>query len=64
MSSKEIIYGQYYNNATINSNEFLDFLEELIVRIDDKIVKNTLFILDNAKIHLTKQIQIFCKKKV
>ena len=63
MSTKEIIYGQYYNNATITSNEFLDFLEELIVRIDDKIVKNTLFILDNAKIHITKQIQIFCKKK-
>lgn len=63
INTKEIVYGEYYNNDTISSNEFLGYLEELTTKIDDKTLKRTLFILDNAKIHLTKNIQNFCSKK-
>lgn len=63
INTKEIIYGQYYKNETITSNEFLDFLNELISRIDDNKIKNTIIILDNAKIHITENVKQFCKQK-
>ena len=61
IDKSEIIYGQYYINSTISSNEFEDFLKELIERIDKKMIKNTVFILDNAKYHLTKNIKQLVK---
>ena len=51
IDKNEIIYGQYYKNQTITSNEFLDFLEELINKIGEYNYKNSIFILDNAIYH-------------
>ena len=59
IDKSEIIYGQYYINSTISSNEFEDFLKELIEKMDKKKIKNSVFILDNAKYHLTKNIKHF-----
>ena len=34
IDKNEIIYGQYYKNETITNIEFLDFLKELINRLE------------------------------
>ena len=39
------------------TNEFVDFLSELINRIDKKELENIVFVLDNTSYHNGKQIQ-------
>ena len=59
LNKKDILYGQYYIDDTISTNEFVDFLSELINRIDKKELENIIFVLDNASYHNGKQIQKF-----
>ena len=59
LNKKDILYGQYYIDDTISTNEFVDFLSELINRIDKKELENIVFVLDNASYHKGKQIQKF-----
>ena len=48
IDKKQIIYGQYYCNETIATDEFIDFLEELLNRLSEEEKQNSVFILDNA----------------
>lgn len=62
INKKEILLGHLYKNETIGSNEFLDFIINLIDLIGDDKINNTIFILDNASYHLSKQIKEYIKK--
>lgn len=59
---KEIIYGEYYHNETITTEEFKEFIKELIKRIDKETIKKTVFILDNASYHCTNSIEKFANE--
>ena len=48
IDKKQIIYGQYYCNETIATDEFIDFLEELLNRLSEKEKQNSVFVLDNV----------------
>ena len=62
IDNQQIIYGQYYNNETVNSEEFLDFLSELLKRLNKNEIQNCVFVLDNAKYHITDKIKKFAKE--
>ena len=62
INKKEILLGHLYKNETIGSNEFLDFIINLIDLIGEDKINNTIFILDNSSYHLSKQIKEYIKK--
>lgn len=59
----EIIIGHYYNNETINTSDFKSFMAELIDKIRDEKAQNSIFIMDNASYHISKEIRKFYKEK-
>lgn len=59
----EIIIGHYYNNETINTSDFKSFMAELIDKIGDEKAQNSIFIMDNASYHISKEIRKFYKEK-
>jgi transposase len=61
INKSEIILGHYYNNETIGSNEFLIFIKEIIQIIGKEGINTSIFILDNASYHLSKEIKEFAK---
>ena len=63
IDKKQIIYGQYYYNETIATDEFMDFLEELLNRLSEEEKQNSVFVLDNAKYHTSDKINKFVKEK-
>lgn len=63
IEQSEIILGHYYNNEIITPNEFKSFMKELIDRIGDKKMQNSIFILDNASYHLSRDMKKFYKEK-
>ena len=62
MDKNQIIYGQYYYNETIATDEFVNFLEELLKRLSEEEKKNSVFVLDNAKYHTTDKIKKFVRE--
>jgi transposase len=62
INNQEIIYGQYYYNETIDSEEFLNFLSELLKKMNKNEIKNSVFVLDNATYHATNDIKKFAKQ--
>ena len=62
IDKKQIIYGQYYNNETIATDELVNFLEELLKRLSEEEKQNSIFVLDNAKYHITDKIKKFVKE--
>ena len=63
IDKKQIIYGQYYCNETITTDEFIGFLEELLNRLSEEEKQNSVFVLDNAKYHTSDKINKFVKEK-
>jgi len=63
IDKNQIIYGQYYFNETIATEEFIDFLEELLKRLSEEEKQNSVFVLDNAKYHTSDKIKKFVKEK-
>lgn len=63
MDKKEIIYGQYYRNTSIGSNEFIDFIKEIISKIGREKIENSLFVMDNASYHLSKKVKSVARKE-
>lgn len=47
------------NNGTNNSNTFLDFMKNLVNVLDEKGIKESLIIMDNCSIHMTKTLKEF-----
>ena len=56
---REIIYGEYYHNEKVTTEEFKEFLKELIKKIDKETIKKTVFILDNASYHCKNSLEKF-----
>ena len=63
IDNKEILYGELYTNETIGGDEFLEFLKELVKKLDNNKVDNYVFILDNASYHSVKGIKDFVFEK-
>ena len=59
ISTNKILYGKYYTDETIKTNEFLKFLEDLLRKIENKDINNYVFILDNATFHCADKITKF-----
>ena len=53
-SNKILCY--HLNEKNTNSNLFIQFLKDLFDKIPEESKKNKLVIMDNAKIHLTKEV--------
>lgn len=63
IDQKEILLGHYYKNNTISSTEFLEFMKDLKSTITQQKIGKTVFILDNATYHCSKEIRKFAKKE-
>lgn len=61
INKNEILLGHHYKNETISTMEFLHFLEELKDILGDKLVKKSVFILDNASYHTGEKIRKFAR---
>lgn len=62
IDNKQIKYGQYYHNETITTEEFMDFLSELLKKLTKNEIKNSVFVLDNAKYHTSSKIEKFAEE--
>ena len=49
-------------NESVNSKNFLDFLDELKTKIGEINIKNYIIVLDNAKYHLEKSVKEYALK--
>ena len=59
IDNNEIIYGHIYINEIIGIKKFIDFLKEMLERLDKSNLNKTIFILDNASYHTGKKIKKF-----
>lgn len=62
ISSNAVLHYEI-NNGTNNSNTFYDFMEALIKKTDEKKLKNSIIVMDNCTIHLTKKLREFYNSK-
>ena len=63
INSNEILLGNYYKNESISSKEFIEFIEDLIKNYNQQKINETIFICDNAKYHLSKEVKKYFKEK-
>ena len=61
INQNEIILAHYYKNESITSNEFIEFIKDLINGYNSQYIDKTIFICDNAKYHLSKDVKQFLK---
>ena len=59
IDNNEIIHGHIYTNETIGIEELIDFLKEMLERLDKSNLNKIIFILDNASYHTGKRIKKF-----
>ena len=62
INENEILYGKLLNK-TIDSDDFILYIEELLERISKEDIKNSLIIMDNAKFHVSKKVTQYFKDK-
>ena len=53
----------HINKGTNNSESFLNFMNELVQILEEKSIENSLLIMDNCSIHLSKKLIEFYKNK-
>lgn len=62
IDENEVLYANIFSK-NITSDDFISYLEELFERIGENKINNSLFILDNAKIHVSKLVKNYIKNK-
>ena len=62
VDENEILFGNLFSK-NIGREEFMLFIDRLLDRMNDEEKENTLFIIDIAKFHVSKNVQEFLKTK-
>ena len=62
INEDEILHSSILSK-NINSNDFIEFMKNLINNMDENKLNNSLFIFDNAKVHISKTTTNFLKDK-
>lgn len=63
INENKILFAKFFNETNKN-NDLIEYFEELLKMLEENEIKNSLFIMDNAKFHISRNCSKFYVIKI